>query len=862
MKRYLVPALLALNSTSILAYSNLTQEQATARAQQINDVNYQLSFDLVKGSNTFNGSSKIGFTLLQQNADVVFDFAGKAVTTVNVNGVETDNFRFDDEEASIILPKGLLSKGANTVTVVFEGTYSHDGAGFHQFIDPSDGKEYLYTNFEPADAHRLFPSFDQPNLKARFSVDVKAPADWQVISNMAVNKSTQNGQRKHHWFNPGKKMSTYLFNLTVGPYAMWEDYSGKYPLRLFARQSLSQYVDPQRMFDTTKKGFTYFEAYYDYEYPFGKYDQIFVPEFNAGAMENVGAVTFGEFQVFRSTPTKDQLIERDVTILHEMAHMWFGDLVTMNWWNDLWLNESFADLMGYQGLEGIGQGGAWDRVARYKDWAYSEDQMITTHPILSEVTDIHSALSNFDGITYAKGLSVLRQLQYLLGEDKFRAGIVQYFKTHAFKNTTLNDFIVELEKVHGKKLTGWVDSWLATEDVNSMTLNYEVTNGKIHSASISQTGGEHNKTLRPHANLLGLYYVEQGELKLKEKVKVLFDGKKTLVPSLEGKKAPAIILPNVDDYDYVKTRLNESSLKWIKANLSKVKDTPTKTIIWGILRHLIRDQQMKVDDFIALGMEHLADERDVDMLDYVLGSLKGGIDFYISDVKLKNQRRKAAFTLAKQQVNRLSAGSDLQRSWYIAMLDLSFSDEHLAYLTDVYDGKVLIDGITINHFRRWKILAVLAEGGRKAAVDTRMKQLLTEDKSARGHNAMLTTQTLFPDSEVKQRAWQKITTDSGLSVSEKKAVLDGLYSAEYPQLAQPYIAKYFTEIEAMYKRDEHFEYASYFIRAAFPYVGLEETQKATKQFLKTSQVSLTYKKQVMRELDALNRTLRGRASNR
>ena len=861
MKRLGICALLALQCSTALAYSNITQQQAAARALQISDVNYTLSMDLVKGSETFSGENNIEFKLLHKNADVVIDFDGRQVSQMSINGKSTENFTFDSKEASIILPATLFKQGQNSVSMAFVGEFSHSGSGLHQFTDPADNKEYYYSDFEPAKAHHMFPSFDQPNLKATFRLDVEAPADWQVISNMNINKSAEVNGVKHHWFNQTLKMSTYIFHLSAGPYAMWEDYSGKYPLRIFTRQSLSQYMDPQRMFDTSKKGFAFFEDYYDYDYPFTKYDQIFVPEFNSGAMENAGAVTFGEYQLFRSSPSQSQLIERDVTILHEMAHMWFGNLVTMDWWNDLWLNESFADIMGYQGLEGIGQQGAWDRAARYKSWAYSEDQLVTTHPILSDVPDIMSASANFDGITYAKGLSALRQLQYWMGADKFKQGIRQYFKQHAFKNTTLADFIAALESVHGKALTPWVDSWLGTKDVNTMKLNFDISKGKVANASVTQTGGVHNPTLRPHANLIGLYHVEQGELRLKETVKVLFDGEKTNLPALNGKKAPAVILPNVEDHDYIKIRLDERSLVWLKANIHLVKDSPTKTMVWSTLWDMVRDQQMRASEFAQLAMTQLTNETDVYVLEYLLEQMETVVDSYTPDTTAKRNYRQQLFALAKRQLKATVPGSDLQRVWYWSFDSMAVTDADYQYLLDLYDGKKSIDGINMNNHRQWRILQRLASANRHKAVNPRMTALVEADKSAKGQNEKLTTQSFYPDASNKTDAWKKLTQGEGYSLRQKTAIIDGLYHADHPKLAKLLIKPYFDEIEAIHQRGERYEYASYFIRKAFPGFGLEDSLLATEQFLRHSKVPTTYKKQVMRQMDTLQRTLKVRQMN-
>lgn len=861
MKRVLLPVLLTLNSASVFAYSNLTQIQAEQRAAQIGEVDYTLSLNLTKNATTFTGTNVSVFDLKDNRKDVVFDFDGKLVSSVIVNGKKISDFNFDQEDENIILPGKLLKKGENTVSISFEASFTHGGAGLHQFSDPKDGSEYFYTDFETADAHRMFPHFDQPSLKATFTLDVEAPIDWRLISNMPVGKSSVTSERKHNYFQTTQKMSSYIMHLSAGPYAKWEDNSGKYPMAVYARKSLADFVDADRMFETTKKGLKFFEEYYGFDYPFTKYDQIFVPEFNAGAMENAGAVTFAEGMVYRTPPTQNQLLGRDVTILHEMAHMWFGDLVTMQWWNDLWLNESFADFMGYLGLEGIGTENAWQRASRRKGWAYYEDQLVTTHPILSEIPDILSASANFDGITYAKGLAALRQLQYFIGPDVFREGIRDYFQQHAFKNTTLSDFIGALEKAHGKKLTPWVDAWLGTKDVNSMKLAYDVKNGQIQSAKVYQTGGLHNDTIRPHANLIGLYYVEDGKLVLKDKIKVTFDKKENDLAMLNGKKAPALILPNVDDYDYIKIRFDAKSMDFLKGNMALVTDSATKMIIWRTLWDMVRDQELKASDYFEMAIKRIPDEKDVNVLRTLMSGVGQVSGSYTADMATKNKYRNQFHTVALERVNSVGVGSDLQRTWYGVLIDTANNDKQYQYITDLYDGKVSIDGIKVNTQRKWSILSTLGQANKKQTVADRINQLAESDKSARSQNMLLSVETSYPEKAVKAKIWDTLTKESSYSLREKQYIGGGMYSSDYPELAKPYISKYFEQIEAIHQKGEKYEYASYFIRAMFPSLGMEDTVVAAEQFLVTSEVPKTYKKLVMKSLDELKRTIRVRKKN-
>ena len=861
MKQFILPAMLVLSASDAWAYKNITQKQAEARAAQIGAVDYRLSLSLDKGASTFSGTKVSEFEVKHLKNDVVFDFDGQSIEKITVNGQTIKDIRFDQEQESIIIDKDLLKKGDNKVIIEYVGQFSKNGSGFHRFVDPVDNNEYHFTDFQPADAHRFFPHFDQPSLKATFALDVKGPKEWRLVSNMPVAVSNEDGERQHVQFQTSKVLPSYLFHLSAGPYAKWQDNTGKYPMAIYARQSLAQYMDPERMFETTKKGFEFFESYYDFEYPFVKYDQIFVPEFNAGAMENPGAVTFTESYIYRTKPTKSSLEGRDVTILHEMAHMWFGDIVTMMWWDDLWLNESFADFMAYLGFEGIGNDNAWERANRRRSWAYYEDQLVTTHPIIATIPDILAASANFDGITYAKGQAALRQLQYYMGEDDFRKGVRHYIKTHAYKNTTLDDFIASLEYAKGKSLKPWVDVWLGTKDVNTMQIEYQVKNGNIRGAKVNQFGGKHDDTLRPHSNLLGLYYEQDGQLVLKEKVKVTFDGAVTKLDALNGKKAPAVIVPNIHDYDYVKIRFDKHSMKWLQNNIAKIKDAPTKVIVWNTLWDMVRDQEFVADDYFDLLIAQIGDEQDLGFLNTQLWRLRGAPPAYTSDVKKRKAMMDKVVMLASKKVLEAPAGSDIQRAWYDTLISASSNAEQMQYLADIYDGKKSIDGIELDNRRKWAILVRFSSNGHKQMVESRMEDLLEVDKSASGKNNALRIGGSYPELAVKQQVWDTLVGESSYSHREKRFLASRFYHVDHPRIAEHFIDKYFKHIDKLHQDGASFETASFFINALYPDYGYEKTVAASELYLQTAEVPETYKKYILQSLDELKRTIAVRAKN-
>lgn len=861
MKRVFISATLLICSSCTLAYSNLTEKLATARAKQVGDVDYQLSIELDKGRETFKGTNLVSFELNASDEDVVLDFDGKAVKEVLVNGRSSDGYEFDEHDESIIIPKGLLKKGRNTLSIEFIGRFSHNGSGLHQYVDPQDGNEYLFTDFQPDNAHRLFPHFDQPTIKASFTLDVVAPADWHVISNMPETRVTQKDDFKHSYFAKSQKMSSYIMHLSAGPYAMWQDSTGKYPMRLFARQSLAQYVDADMVFATIDNGFGQFEAYFDYPYPFTKYDQLFVPEFNAGAMENAGAVTISERYIFRQKPTASKQARFKATLMHELAHMWFGNLVTMAWWNDLWLNESFATLMGYQGLDGLGDNNAQAQTAGRKRWAYQEDQLVTTHPILADIPDVLAASANFDGITYAKGLAVLQQLKFYISEETFEKGIRIYFKRHAFGNTKLDDFIAAMEQAHGSDLSDWVEQWLATKDVNSMQLSYEIKNGKLQGVTAHQMPGQHDKTLRRHASYVGLFDLENGQLVLKDKVKIAYEGAQTPLTALNGRKAPDFILPNYLDKDYVKVRFDTRSMQWLMANMDKVQDDKIKGLVWRTLWDMVKDREMKTEDFYQLAMRQLKVESDAAFADSLSSNVGSIIDRYTADVQSRNLKRAQAHQLAKSRLSEVPKGSDLQRVWYDNLVSSASTPAHYRYLAQLFDGEASIAGIEMNTQNKWELLSQLAYADQANLVAPRMKLLLAEDTSSMGKNMALMIAAAYPQAQSKAQAWQNITQNTELSLLQKRYIGDGMYNVDYPQLAKPYIARYFETIDAIVKANVPYDNAAYFIRSMFPELGMEQTVEAAEQFLKTSKAPKTYRRMVMKSLDVLKRTIEVRKAN-
>ncbi|MEO7348401.1 MAG: aminopeptidase N, partial [Terrimesophilobacter sp.] len=541
---------------------NLTRLEAHERKALVSVDSYDVTLDLTTGAEVFRSTTVVRFSA-KAGASTFIDAFTRTVHSIDLNGTSVDTSAAD----RVRIQLDNLSDD-NVLTVVSDAEYTNTGEGLHRFVDPVDGEVYLYSQFEVPDSRRVFAVFEQPDLKATFKFTVKAPAAWEVISNQPVETHTVEGDSATWAFKPTPRISSYITAIVAGPYAkitseLTSSDGRTIPLGLYSRKSLSQYLDADYIFDITRKGFAYYEEKFDYAYPFEKYDQMFVPEFNAGAMENAGAVTFTEAYVFRSKVTDAMKERRVVTILHELAHMWFGDLVTMKWWNDLWLNESFAEWASTISTANATEWtGAWTTFqAMEKSWAYRQDQLPSTHPVFATINDLEDVQVNFDGITYAKGGSVLKQLVAWVGEDKFFAGVAQYFKKHAWGNTELKDLFVELEATSGRELTEWAKLWLETAGVNTLRPSFETdADGNFTSFAVLQSAVAEYPTIRPHRLAIGFYNLEGGKLVRTHRHELDVGGTRTVVPEFVGMAKPALVLINDDDLAYAKIRLDEDSL--------------------------------------------------------------------------------------------------------------------------------------------------------------------------------------------------------------------------------------------------------------------------------------------------------------
>jgi aminopeptidase N len=765
----------------------LSQADAAARSTRVSNVDYTLDFTLT-GKESFAGTTTLSFDLNDTSSPLTIDLDKATVKSVTVNGKQVAP---QYNQWFITLAPQDLAKGRNTVTVAYERLHSTNGEGLHRMVDPVDGKVYTYSHFEPAAAHQMFALFDQPDLKATYKLTVTAPADWQVVSTTREASVADAGNGAKLWTFPAtKKLSPYNFSMHAGPYKVWEDNSGKYPMRLLARQSVAAQIQPAEWFKYTKAGLSFFDDYFGVPYQFDKYDQILVPDFLYGAMENAGAITFAERGfMHKAEMTAAQRHSLASVIMHEMAHQWFGDMVTMKWWNGLWLNESFASFMGTLGTaEATEFKDAWQAFySQGKQAAYVQDQKVTTHPIEVPVPSTQNAFDNIDAITYSKGASTLMQLRHLLGADVFRKGVHNYLVKYQFKNATLDDFIGSLGDAAGRDLSGWTRQWLYQPGVNTIAANYTCKAGKIASFTLDQSAPSAAlPTLREQRVQVATFKLDGSALALAQNAAVTYSGAKTAVPALVGSACPDLVYPNYQDWGFAKVQLDQRSFNTARAHLSGVADPLLRTMLWQSLWDGVRDGKLPLNEFIKTALNNAPAEKDYTLLGDVLGKISAS-KHYLNAMGDTPYARKATRDLEQMAWNGVvaSKGDDnFQRRWFNQYLGLAGSREALDHLAALLDGRTTVEGLNINQDLRWAIIGRLNRydyPGSAALVEAE----LARDKSDTAQAEALAATVSRPDPKTKAE-WLATVEDlqTKLPFSKIRTAMFNLYPSEQHALAE------------------------------------------------------------------------------
>ncbi|GAA4865888.1 aminopeptidase N [Saccharopolyspora rosea] len=796
-----------------MAPPNLTREQAEQRAALLEVQSYEVELDLSDGAGgpevaNFGSTTAVRFRSNEVGAQTWIDLVAARVHSAVLNGVELDVSDYD-ESTGIRLPDLAAD---NELVVHADCTYTNTGEGLHRFIDPVDGGVYLYSQFETADAKRMFTCFDQPDLKATYQITVTAPPEWKVISNAAAEVSTTPEGTKRHVFATTRPMSTYLVALVAGPYAEWrdvfpgEDGQGEIPLGIYCRASLAEHLDAERLFTETKQGFSFYHKAFGVPYPFGKYDQCFVPEFNAGAMENAGCVTFLEDYVFRSKVTGYLYERRCETVLHEMAHMWFGDLVTMRWWNDLWLNESFATWASVLAQAGNTQyENAWTTFASVeKSWAYRQDQLPSTHPVAADIPDLQAVEVNFDGITYAKGASVLKQLVAYVGLENFLSGLRIYFDRHAWGNATLNDLLVALEEASGRDLSWWSAQWLETTGLNMLRPRFELDDeGRFTSFSVVQSPARPGAgELRTHRLAIGVYDDEGGRLVRKHRVELDVSGERTEVADLVGLHRGKLILVNDDDLTYCSLRFDPDSLATLIDRIGDLEESLPRALCWSTAWEMTREAELKARDFVSLVLGTSAAggigaESEIGVVQRVLLQTQTALASYV-DPEWQAEGWKRFADRILELARAAEPGSDHQLAFVNSLAGAVLGEEHVRALRGWLDGSAPLEGLTVDTDLRWQLLQALVAHG--AAEEAEIDAELARDQTATGRRRAERARALLPTAERKADAWQRAVHDDELPNAVSDAIIAGFQHPAQRELLVPYVSRYFAEIDEVWQR--------------------------------------------------------------
>ncbi|MEU1300535.1 aminopeptidase N [Streptomyces shenzhenensis] len=851
--------------------TNLTREEAQQRAKLLTVDSYEVDLDLSgaqSGGGTYRSVTTVRFDVAEAGAESFIDLVAPTVHEVTLNGDPLDAAAvFADSR--IALP-GLLA-GRNVLRVVADCAYTNTGEGLHRFVDPVDQQAYLYTQFEVPDARRVFASFEQPDLKATFQFTVKAPTGWTVISNSPTPEP-----KDDIWvFAPTPRISTYITALIAGPYhsvhSVYEKDGQSVPLGIYCRPSLAEFLDSDAIFEVTRQGFAWFQEKFDHTYPFEKYDQLFVPEFNAGAMENAGAVTIRDQYVFRSKVTDAAYEMRAETILHELAHMWFGDLVTMEWWNDLWLNESFATYTSIA-CQAYAPDSRWPHAwttfaNSMKTWAYRQDQLPSTHPIMAEIHDLDDVLVNFDGITYAKGASVLKQLVAYVGMNEFFRGVQAYFKRHAYGNTRLSDLLGALEETSGRDLRTWSKKWLETAGINVLRPEIETdADGVITSFAIRQeapalpAGAKGEPTLRPHRVAVGLYELDEASAKLvrDERIELDVDGELTAVPQLAGRRRPDVILLNDDDLSYAKVRLDEASLAFVTEHLGDFASSLPRALCWASAWDMTRDAELATRDYLSLVLSGIGKESDIGVVQSLQRQVKLAIELYADPAAREALlTRWTDATLA--HLRSAEPGGDHQLAWARAFAATARTPEQLDLLEGLLDGTHTVEGLAVDTDLRWAFVERLAAVGRFD--ETEIAGEYGRDRTAAGERHAATARAARPTPEAKAEAWASVIESDKLPNAVQEAVIGGFAQSDQRELLAPYTERYFEVVKDIWGSRSH-EIAQQIAVGFYPSIQVsEETLRRTDAWLASAEPNAALRRLVSESRAGVQRALKAQTAD-
>jgi aminopeptidase N len=843
--------------------ANLTRDEAATRSALVKVASYQVDLDLTSdGDDTFDSVSVVRFDCAAPGSSTFINLTAPVVREITLNGAPVGLDAFDGDRITL---DGLAAR--NVLRVVAECAYSRSGEGLHRFTDPADGRVYLYSDLETFDAHRVYACFDQPDLKASYELTVTAQPDWLVVSNMAPESTSQDGEALRWHFPPTPVIPTYITAVAAGPYHVVRDEHDGIPLGVYCRQSLASYLDADEILEVTRQGFDFYHGSFGIKYPFEKYDQLFVPEFKEGAMENAGCVTILEAYIFRSRVTDFAREARAETILHEMAHMWFGDLVTMRWWDDLWLNESFATWAGTLAqAEATRWTAAWTTFAQlYKAWAYRQDQLPSTHPVAADIPDIHAVEVNFDGITYAKGAAVLKQLVAYVGRENFLEGVRKYFGAHAWGNATLADLLSAVEQTSGRDLASWSVEWLQTAGVNTLRPSYSLdADGRFTEFAVEQEAAASHPMLRSHRIAIGLYDRTEAGLSRRLRVETDVAGPRTVVPDIAGQPRPDLVLINDDDLTYAKVRLDDHSLQTlIEHSIGLFTDSLPAALCWSAAWEMCRDGEMAARDYVHLVMTGITSVANISVVQTLLRQAGQAVRRFADPGWREAGLAQMASTL-RGLLYAAAAGSDEQLAYMRAFASVATSAEDLAMLAGLLDGSVRLEGLSVDTDLRWALLGRLVSRGPSGGTSFGMAEIdaeLARDATDAGERHAAACRAAIPSADVKREAWRELIGGEQ-TIAMFRATLAGFADPDQPELLQPYLSEYFAVVGDTW-REGSSAMAQDFVSGVYAAFDVSaETVEATDAYIAGAQPPAALRRLLIEGRDDVLRALRCQARDR
>ena len=769
----------------------LHRTEAAERSRLLRVSGYDVELDMTRGAEVFGSASRIGFDCAEPGATTFLDLDAARVESVVLNGRTVDASAVGDSRITL---DGLAA--TNELIVTADCSYSRLGEGVHRFVDPADGEVYVWSESVVNNAGRIFGCFDQPDLKAPLRLRVRAPKGWTVLSTGAGTQ-TDDGTWE---FAETPPLSTYLMVVCGGPWHSVYETHGSIELGLHVRQSLASHLDARELFEVTRQSFDYYHRIFRVPYPFGKYDQVFCPEFEiGGAMENPACVKFTDKLIYRSRVTDDQRAERAIVVAHEMAHMWFGDLVTMRWWDDLWLNESFAEYAGTLTVDEATRfknRWAWF-TARIKAWGYRQDELPSTHPVAADAPDTEAALLNLDGISYAKGAGALKQLVAWVGFEAFLAGLHTYFERHAFANTTLADLLAALEAASGRDLRAWSGEWLETAGVNTLRPEAVEDGGAYRSLAVLQSAPPDHPILRSHRIAIGLYDRSGDHLVRRDRVEVDVVGARTELTQLTGVRVPDMLLLNDDDLTWAKIRLDERSLATVRdGGLSRIEDPLPRALVWASAWDMTRDAELAVGDYLALVLDAIGSEGEVSLVEDILRRARVAIDT-LGRADARQDRLAALAARALELLVAAEPGSDLQLIYARTYVGAVAGGDDAARVRGWLEARDVPPRLAIDHELRWLIIRRLAIIG--AADDELIAEELRGDATSTGEESAAAARTAMASPEAKARAWEAIATPDAVSAGILRATVESFWHAEQLDVCAPYVDRYLEALPEIWR---------------------------------------------------------------